>query len=156
MARAQRVARRVFPGSVLSRAVGGAQPATAQVKVTAGTLESAVEAGQTVVANITLNFPQACRDPYVVILNGPENPHGIDAGSPFYLATIVMFGHRGSCGALSFALPLGAKLSAARGAGPASDDTALRLRVVPMHAMMGHHDMDDEDVELVAANVEVY
>lgn len=154
MARPQRVARRVFPGSVLSRAVGGARPATAQVKVTAGTLESAVAAGQTVVANITLNFPQACRDPYIVILNGPENPHGIDAGSPFYLATIVMFGHRGSCGALSFALPLGTKLSGARGAG--SSDDALRLRVVPMHAMMGHHGMDEADVELVAANVEVY
>ncbi len=144
----------MFPGSVLSRAVGGARPATAQVKVTAGTLESAVAAGQTVVANITLNFPQACRDPYIVILNGPENPHGIDAGSPFYLATIAMFGHRGSCGALSFALPLGTKLSGARGAG--SSDDALRLRVVPMHAMMGHHGMDEADVELVAANVEVY
>lgn len=159
LARPQRVARRVFPGSVLSRAVGGARPATAQVKVTPGTLENAVAAGQTVVANITLNFPlnfpQACRDPYIVILNGPENPHGIDAGSPYYLATIVMFGHRGSCGALSFALPLGAKLSQSRGTGPASDE-ALRLRVVPMHAMMGHHGMEEADVELLAANVEVY
>jgi len=88
------------------------------------------------------------------VLNGPEDPHGIDAGSPFYLATIVMFGHRGSCGALSVALPLGAKLSAARAGG--SGDAPIRLRVVPMHAMMGHHGMDDADVELVAANVEVY
>jgi tyrosinase len=111
-----------------------------------------VASGTTLVANITLNFAQMAHDPYVVVLNGPDDLSMLDASSPFYLATIVMFGHHSSGGGtLSYAIPLGEKLGAAR------TDGALRLRVVPLHATMGHHDMGDASpVELVSANVETY
>lgn len=154
--RPQGGARRVYTGQVLRRVVGGSQAASAQVQLPAGTLENATASGQTMVANITLNFPQLCRDPYAVILNGPEDPSHVDAGSPFYLATIVMFGHRGACGPLSFALPLGEKLQRARAAQPQSADGTLRLRVLSLHELMGHHHMAGEPVELLAASVETY
>lgn len=149
-------ARRVYTGKVLARAVRGPQPATALVQLPAGTLENATAAGQTMVANVTLSFPEQCRDPYAVILNGPEDPSQVDAGSPFYLATIVMFGHRGATGPLSFALPLGEKLQRARAAQPQSGDGTLRLRVLSLHELMGHHHMAGEPVELLAASVETY
>ena len=149
-------ARRVYTGKVLRRVVGGAQPASAQVQLPAGTLENATAAGQTMVANVTLSFPEQCRDPYAVILNGPEDPSQVDAGSPFYLATIVMFGHRGPTGPLTFALPLGEKLQRARAAQPQSGDGTLRLRVLSLHELMGHHHMAGQPVELLAASVETY
>lgn len=149
-------ARRVYTGKVLRRVVGGSQPASAQVALPAGTLENATAAGQTMVANVTLSFPEQCRDPYAVILNGPEDPSQVDAGSPFYLATIVMFGHRGPTGPLSFALPLGEKLQRARAAQPQSGDGMLRLRVLSLHELMGHHHMAGAPVELLAASVETY
>jgi hypothetical protein len=68
-----------------------------------------------------------------------------------------MIGGHGTCGALSYALPLGEKLGQARTAQALAGDGALRLRVLPMHAMMGHHGMgSDNPVELLAVNVESY
>jgi len=91
-----------------------------------------------------------------VISKGPL-PSGLDADSPFYLATIVMFGHHGDCGALSYAIPLGDKLAPGKPARGASADGTLRLRVLPLHAAMGHHGMGGMDgVELLAVNVESY
>lgn len=149
-------ARRVYPGKVLTRAVRGPQAASAQVQLPAGTLENVKAAGQTMVANVTLSFPEQCRDPFAVILNGPDDPTQVDTGSPFYLATIVMFGHRGATGPLSFALPLGEKLQRARTNQPQSGDGALRLRVLSLHELMGHHHMASQPVELLAASVETY
>jgi hypothetical protein len=68
-----------------------------------------------------------------------------------------MIGGHGTCGALSYALPLGEKLTQSGAVHALAADGALRLRVVPMHAMMGHHDMGgDAPVELLAVNVESY
>lgn len=146
---------RVFPGKVLSRKVGGAKRASAVIAVPATTLDQAVSSGATLVANIALNFTGMAHDPYVVVLNGPDELPMIDAGSPFYLATIMMFGHLRHSGPLTYALPLGEKLGAASN-GQRSDGT-LRIRVVPLHAAMGHHGKDDGSaVELLSANVEVY
>jgi hypothetical protein len=58
---------------------------------------------------------------------------------------------------LSYALPLGDKLDQAGAAQALAADGALRLRVLPMHAMMGHHGMGmDNPVELLAVSVETY
>lgn len=153
--RRQRATRRVYGGKVLARRMRPGQPASGTVQLPAGTVEQAASSGTTLVANVTLNFPQLCRDPYVVLLNGPEDPSQVEEGSPFYLATITMFGHRGTCGALSFALPLADKLQKAGTVGPMSGD-GVRLRVVSMHAMMGHHHMEDEGLELLDVNIEAY
>ena len=148
--------RRVYPGKVLNRQVLGTQPGSATVQLPAGAA-SQTAAGTTMVANITLNFPQMSHDAFVVILNGPDNPAEVDASSPFYLATISVFGHHGTCGALSYSIPLGHKLSQAQSAPASAAGAALRLRVVPLHAMMGHPDMGgDSAVELLAVNVESY
>jgi tyrosinase len=136
--------------------VQGGKPASAVVAVPAATIEAAV-AGATLVANLTLNFAEMAHDPYVVVLNGPDDLAMVDADSPFYLATIMMFGHHRNCGTLTYALPLGEKLGAAGSSGRASSDGTLRLRVLPLHAAMGHHGMGDASpVELVAVNVEMY
>jgi tyrosinase len=146
---------RVFPGKIMQRHVAREQPASATVAVPAATLGEAVSSGATLVANITLHFHEMAHDPYVVVLNGPEELHEIDASSPFYLGTIMMFGHHRHSGALTFALPLGQKLS-----GPSTaqrSDGTLRVRILPLHAAMGHHGMGDASaVELVGVNVEVY
>ena len=148
--------RRVYGGKVVSRRVQGREPAMGTVQLPAGTVEQAAGSGASLVANVTLNFPQLCRDAYVVLLNGPDDPAQVEEGSPFYLATITMFGHRTS-GALSFALPLGDKLQQSGRMQPMASDGAVRLRVVSMHAMMGHHHMMDEgEVELVGVNIEAY
>jgi tyrosinase len=150
-------ARRVYTGKVLSRPVAGAKPATATVQLPAGTVEQAATVGTTLVANVTLNFSEMTHDAFVVILNGPDDPSQVEPGSPFYLATITMIGGHGTCGALSYALPLGEKLHQGGAAQALAADGALRLRVVPMHAMMGHHDMGGENtVELLGVNVESY
>jgi tyrosinase len=113
--------------------------------------------GAALVANVTLNFSERTCDAFVVILNGPEDPTGIEAGSPFYLATITMIGGHGTCGALSYALPLGDKLGQAGMAQALASDGSLRLRVLPMHAMMGHGGMgSDNPVELLSVSVESY
>lgn len=149
--------RRVYGGKVLNRRVHGPQPAMGTVQLPAGTVEQAASSGTSLVANVTLNFPQLCRDAYVVLLNGPDDPAHVEQGSPFYLATITMFGHRGTHGALSFALPLGDRLQQSGRMQPMAGDGTVRLRVVSMHAMMGHHGMGDEgDVELVGVNIEAY
>ncbi|QNA87625.1 tyrosinase family protein [Massilia sp. Dwa41.01b] len=154
--RARSAGRRVFPGTVQTRQVHGEQPASATVAVPAATLASAAASGVTLVANITLNFAGMAHDPYVVVLNGPDDLSNIDATSPFYLATIVMFGHHANCGALTYALPLGEKLASSGTSGPRSDGT-LRVRVVPLHTAMGHHGMGEASaVELLAVNVEAY
>lgn len=147
--------KRMFQGTVVNRKARGAEPASAVVAVPAATIEGAAASATTLVANITLNFAHMDHDPYVVVLNGPDDVTAIDAASPFYLATIVMFGHRGNTGALTYAIPLGQKLGAAGADAPG--DGTLRLRVVPMHATMGHHGMGGGNaVELVAVNVEAY
>lgn len=154
--RTRTAGRRVFEGNVLSRRVQAEKPATAVVAVPAATVEQAVSSGTTLVANISLHFPEMAHDPYMVVLNGPEDLSMVDAASPFYLATIMVFGHHRHSGALSYALPLGEKLSAAASAGQRSDGI-LRVRVVPLHTAMGHHGMGDAGaVELLAVNVEAY
>jgi tyrosinase len=96
-------------------------------------------------------------DAFVVILNGPDDPSQVEPGSPFYLATITMIGGHGTCGALSYALPLGDKLGQAGAVQALSAGGSLRLRVLPLHAMMGHPGMGgDNPVELLAVNVESY
>jgi tyrosinase len=146
---------RMFPGKVTTRKVEGDKPASALIAVPAATLEQAVSSGATLVANIALNFTQMSHDPYVVILNGPDDVSAIDADSPFYLATIMMFGHLRHSGALTYALPLGAKLGAASAVERA--DGMLRIRVVPLHAAMGHDGMGEAStVELLSASVTLY
>lgn len=146
---------RVFPGKVSNRKVDGEKPASAEVTVPAATLEQALTSGSTMVANIALNFTEMTHSPYVVVLNGPDDLSTIDASSPFYLATIMMFGHLRHSGALTYALPLGEKLGGA-GTGQRSDGQ-LRIRVVPLHSAMGHHDMGDAGaVELLSVNVAIY
>jgi len=156
------VTRRVFNGTVSSKLARPGQPASASVQVPAAALEQAVSGGAVLVANITLNFPpMAHHQPYVVILNGPDDPSGVDVSSPFYLTTLTMFGHHAHAGAVTYAVPLGEKLGQARAAQAQAQaaDGALQLRIVPMHATMGHHghDMADmEPAELLAVNVETY
>ena len=148
---------RIFPGKVLSRHVHADKPASASVVVPLATLDAAVSSGTTLVANITLNFAEMSHNPYVVVLNGPDDLSGVDANSPYYLATIIMFGHHRNCGTLTYALPLGEKLGAAGTNQRSGSDGTLRVRVVPMHAAMGHHGMGEAaPVELVAVNVETY
>ncbi|MGJ9418908.1 tyrosinase family protein [Massilia sp. CMS3.1] len=155
--RARPAGPRSFPGTVLSRRVTGEKPASAAVAVPAATIEAAVSSGTTLVANITLNFNNMAHDPYVVVLNGPDDIAMIDANSPFYLGTIMMFGKHRHSGALTFALPLGEKLGAAGASQRTSSDGTLRVRVVPLHAAMGHHGMGDAGaVELLGVDVEVY
>jgi tyrosinase len=151
-----RPARRMFNGKVTSRQVTGPQPASASVQLPSGTLDQANAAGATLIANITLNFPQITHDAFVVILNGPDDPSQVEPGSPFYLATITMIGGHGTCGPLSYALPLGEKLTQARTAQALPADNALKLRVLPLHGMMGHDMGAMEAVELLAVNVESY
>jgi tyrosinase len=154
--------RRVYNGKVLNRQIAAAQPGHATVQLSAGVVEQAAAlpagpAGTTLVANITLNFSEMTHDAFVVVLNGPDDPSQVEPGSPFYLATITMIGGHGTCGALTYALPLGEKLTQAHAARALSTDAPLRLRVVPMHAMMGHHGMGGNNVvELLAASVESY
>lgn len=146
---------RVFAGKVLSRKVGGNKPAGAVVSVPPATLAEAVSSGATLVANIALTFTEMTHEPYMVVLNGPDDLSSIDASSPFYLGTIMMFGHLRHSGALTYALPLGEKLRG-EGGGRYSDGM-LRIRVVPMHAAMGHPGMGDAAaVELLSVNVQVY
>lgn len=153
--RAKGAASRVFPGKVTSRRVGGEKPASAVIAIPAATLERAVSSGSTLVANIALSFTAMTHDPYVVVLNGPDDLSEIDASSPFYLATIMMFGHLRHSGALTYALPLGEKLGAASSA--QRGDGIVRIRVVPLHAAMGHVGMGDAStVELLSASVELY
>ncbi|KLU35670.1 hypothetical protein AB595_17020 [Massilia sp. WF1] len=150
-------ARRVYTGTVQSRMVSGTKPASATVQLPSSAVAQAGTMGSTLVANVTLNFSEMVHDAFVVILNGPDDPSSVEPGSPFYLATITMIGGHGSCGALSYALPLGDKLGQAGAAQALAADGSLRLRVVPMHAMMGHHGMGGENaVELLAVNVETY
>jgi len=139
-------ARRVVAGRVTSRMMRAGQPASATVQVPAGQ-------GATLVANVTLNFPQMSHRAYAILLNGPDDPSRIDPSSPFYLATISMFGHHGAAGALTYSLPLGPKLDAARAAGTAGGD-GLRLRVLPLGAMVGMEEVGA--VELLAVSVESY
>jgi tyrosinase len=142
---------------VQSRQVLGTRPASATVQLPSSVVQQAGATGTTLVANITLNFSEMVHDAFVVILNGPEDPSQIEPGSPFYLAIITMIGGHGACGALSYALPLGDKLGQAGAAQALAADGALRLRVLPMHAMMGHHGMGmDNPVELLAVSVETY
>ena len=155
--RSRPVARRYFTGNVTSRLVQSAQPASALVQLPSGTLEQTQAAGATLVANITLNFSGMAHDAYAVILNGPDDPSRVEPGSPFYLATLTMIAGHAMGGTLSYALPLGEKLNQARAAQSPAADGTLRVRVLPLHAMMGHHDMGGADaVELLAVNVETY
>lgn len=155
--RPRATARRVYPGKVLNHVVAAAKPASATVQLPAAAVAQAGSAGTTLVANILLNFSEMVHDAFVVILNGPDDPSQVEPGSPFYLATITMIGGHGACGALSYALPLGDKLSQAGAAQALAGDGTLRLRVVPMHAMMGHHGMGGGNaVELLAVSVETY
>lgn len=151
---------RIASGTVLRREVYGPEPATAVLRLSNATLEGVKTAGQVMVANITLNFPLMAHDAYVVVLNGPDDASQVDAASPFYLATIMMFGHRGACGALTYTLPLSDKLRQASAAQPLSADGTVRVRIVPMTAMPGHHHhpgmAHGEAVELLAVNVEAY
>jgi len=148
---------RSFPGKVLTRRVGSEQPASAHVPVPAATIEAAATAGLTLVANVTLSFSDMAHDPYVVVLNGPDDLSSVDANSPFYLGTIMMFGHHRHGGPLTFALPLGEKLGTAGTSQRSDAGAGLRVRVVPLHAAMGHHGMGDAaQVELVGVNVEAY
>jgi tyrosinase len=128
----------------------GSQPASAVVQLPAGLSE---QAGSVLVANITLNFQHESHQDYMVVLNGPDDASQVEAGSPFYLGTILMFGHHAHGGAMSYAIPLGDKLSQAR----AAADGSIQLRVVPLNVMEHHHDSADASaVELLAVNVESY
>lgn len=149
---------RVVTGTVLTREVGGKTPASALVRLSTAMIDGARTAGQVLVANVTLNFPLMAHDAWVVILNGPDDPSEVDAASPFYLATIMMFGHRGACGALTYTLPLSDKLRRASTAQPLPPDGTIRLRIVPMGAMPGHHHHHGmgETVELLGVSVEAY
>jgi tyrosinase len=95
-------------------------------------------------------------DAHVVVLNGPDDPGQVDASSPFYLATIMMFGHRGACGALTYTLPLGEKLRQASNAQPLPADGTIRLRIVPLQAGHHHEMGHGEAVELLGVSVEAY
>jgi tyrosinase len=150
-------ARRVYAGKVQNRLVAGSKPASATVQLPSSVASQGGAAGATLVANVTLNFSGRTCDAFVVILNGPDDPSDVEPGSPFYLATITMIGGHGTCGALSYALPLGDKLGQAANAQALASDGSLKLRVLPLHAMMGHHGMEmDNPVELLAVNVESY
>jgi tyrosinase len=146
---ARPAARRVATGKVVERMVRGAQPASATVQPPA--------AGTTLFANVTLNFPQMSHRAFAVLINGPDDASQVDPASPFYLATLSMFGHHGACGTLTYAVPLGAKLDAARRAQPASGDGPIRLRILPLPAKDGMAGMEEIGaVELVAVSVEAY
>lgn len=140
--------RQVVAGRVTSRMVRAGQPASASVQLSAGM--AAQGATGTLVANLTLNFPQMSHRAYAVLLNGPDDPSRIDPSSPYYLGTISMFGHHGGSGALSYALPLGARLAGAGSGG------ALRLRVLPLGPMAGPGMEEAGAVELLAVSVESY
>ncbi|KQQ92480.1 tyrosinase family protein [Massilia sp. Leaf139] len=157
--RARPAGPRVFPGKVTRRTIADAKPGSAEVAVPAATLEQAVASGATLVANITLHFHDMAHDPFMVVLDGPEDLSTVDATSPFFLGTIVMFGKHSHSGPLTFAVPLGDKLSAAGNA--RRGDAPLRLRVAPMPgaaAAKGHHGTHEAavGVELVAVNIETY
>jgi tyrosinase len=145
-------------GTVLRREISSAEPASAVVRLSGSTIDGARSASQVLVANVTLNFPLMVHDAYVVVLNGPDDVAQVDAGSPFYLATIMMFGHRGACGALTYTLPLTDKLRQASAAQPLPSDGTIRLRVLPLAGMPGHHHRMEgaEAVELLAVNMESY
>jgi len=150
-------ARRVYTGKVQNRLVAASKAASATVALPSGLASQSASAGSTLVANVTLNFSERTCDAFVVLLNGPDDPSQVEPGSPFYLATITMIGGHGTCGALSYALPLGDKLGHAANVQALAVDGSLKLRVLPLHAMMGHHDMAmDNPVELLAVNVESY
>jgi tyrosinase len=150
---------RIARGTVQRRQVGGAHGASAVLRLPGAVIEaSRTSNGPVLVVNVTLNFPLMAHDPYIVILNGPDDPTQVDPASPFYLATIMMFGHRGACGALSYAIPLSEKLRQAGEAQPLPPDGTIRVRVVPMHGMPGHHHgmAHGDGVELLAVDVEAY
>lgn len=147
-------------GSVQRREVSEATPASAVAHLPGATVEAARTGGQVLVANVTLNFPQMSHDAFMVILNGPDDLSHVDASSPHYLATIMMFGHRGAHGALTYSLPLSEKL---RQLPPG--DGKIRLRVVPMcgpdchedgHDHQHHDKVHGDAVELVAVSIEAY
>jgi tyrosinase len=150
--------RRIVAGMVTTRLARPGQPASALVQLPPGMAGQG--AGGTLVVNLTLNFAQVSRRACAILLDGPDDPSRIDPASPFYLATIPMFGQHGSAGALTYpltyALPLGAKLAAARRAQPPSRDGALRLRVLPLAPMAGMGMEDAGTVELLAVSVESY
>lgn len=150
----------VVEGTVLRRRVDRAKPASAQVRLPGTMVEAVKTSGQVLVANVTLNFPQMSHDAYMVILNGPDDLSHVDASSPYYLATIMMFGHRGTHGALTYTLPLSDKL---RQSMPA--DGSIQLHIVPMcgpdchehgHDHHHHDTAHGEAVELLAVNVQAY
>jgi len=153
-----RMARRVYAGRVTSRLGQGRRSASAVVQAPAGALEQAAATGATLVAVLTLNFPQMTHNPFVVTLNGPDDPGQVDTNSPFFLGTIVMFGHHEGHGELSYALPLGDKLARLRAARAMPPDGALRLRVAPMKTAESHqHGMDGADaIELLDVRIEAY
>ena len=154
-----RMTRRVYAGRVTSRMAQGRRAAGAVVQAPAGALEQAAGSGAALVAVLTLNFPDMAHGPFVVSVNGPGDPGQVDTNSPYYLGTIVMFGHHGGHGEVSYSLPLADKLARLRAARALPADGALRLRVAPMTGMDGHrHDgMGGGDaLELLDARIEAY
>jgi tyrosinase len=157
---ARPAARRVVAGKVTSRLVqGSGQPASATVQLPAAMATAG--AGTTLVANVTLNFPQMSHRAFAVLLGGPDDAAQVDPASPFYLATLSMFGHHGACGALTYAVPLGAKLDAARKLQSttlaASADGTLKLRIMPLPAGGSMAGMEEiGTVELLGVSVESY
>jgi tyrosinase len=131
------------------------QPASAVVQLPAGLADQARTAGATLVANLTLNLAHGAGRAFMVVMGGPDDVSQIDADSPFHVATIFMFGNHMHGGAMSYALPIGAKLGQSQGA-----DGTVQLRVVPMQPMEGGHEGHDAGhataVELLSANVEMY
>jgi tyrosinase len=161
----QKAKRARVMGNVQRREVFGAAPASAVVSLPSATVEAVRAGGQVMVANVTLNFPQMSHDAFMVILGGPDDLSHVDASSPHYLATIMMFGHRGAHGALTYTLPLTDKLRQAGTAQLLQADGSIRLRVVPMcgpdchehgHDHQHHDKVHGDAVELVAVSVESY
>jgi len=155
----------VIEGTVLRRRVNRTQPASANVRLSGAMVDAVKTSDQVLVANVTLNFPQMSHDAYMVILGGPDDLSHVDDSSPHYLATIMMFGHRGAHGTLTYTLPLSDKLRHAGTAQSLPADGTIQIRIVPMcgpdchehgHDHHHHDTAHGEAVELVAVSVQAY
>ncbi len=148
-------------GTVQNRAISTAAPGSVELVLPAEVMARMGDAGQELIAKITLNYVSMSHAPVTLVVGGPADASAVGPGSPYYAGTLAMFLQHAHEGKFTYTVSVAGPLNHLHANGQLAGDGKVLLRLVQagtMAPMGGHqHGMGGGDIiEVVAVTVESY
>ncbi len=134
-----------FNAKMVNKSGSATKAANGVATIPAALLQTASEPNAKCVlfATVTL-VPSSHAGEYKVVVNGPADAASVGPSSPYYAATLSIFGHRSIQYPVTFTVPLSGPLAAIRSEKLIPAETPLDIRVVPETAAMPYQEIAEK------------